>query len=250
MIFDLIFVRHGFSCANALKAKSRIHIFYSDPELTKVGIEQSKMSAESLMKRIETVWADEPYIVASSQMIRAQETAYYMISSKTNKPINIFPYVSEKGFTRDNYAMPRNDQLNILNQRNPHIVDLLMKGSDNREPQTIWSKSDIASFIKWASAHPNEFSLGSDGHYRAIIFTHSHFLKESFSMGVKIKNNDAIRTIIDTNNNVKSLTYDYWQLNTGYEISICPDGCRVSTCKKTGAGKRKRGTKKRKLAKA
>jgi hypothetical protein len=247
MIFDLIFVRHGFSCANALKAKSKIHIFYSDPELTKTGIDNSKKANVALTKRLEAAWANEPYVVASSQMIRAQETAYYMISSEKDKPINIFPYISEKGFTRDNYAMSRDEQLNILNQRNPHIVDLLMKGSDNREPQSIWTKSDIGSFIKWASLNPNKFSLGSDGHYRAIIFTHSHFLKESFHMGEKVKNNDAIRTIIDTANPIKNLKYDYWQFSAGSEISLCPDGCRVSTCKKSGAGKRKRGTKKRKL---
>jgi broad specificity phosphatase PhoE len=127
MILDLIFVRHGFSCANALKAKSRIHIFYSDPELTKVGVERSKLCGVALMKKVETVWNREPYMVASSQMIRAQETAYYMISSRTGKPINIFPYVSEKGFTMDNYAMSKEDQIQILNTHNPHIVDLLAK---------------------------------------------------------------------------------------------------------------------------
>ena len=127
MIFDLIFVRHGFSCANALKAKSRVHIFYSDPELTKVGIEISRSASSALIERVNALWGDNPYVVASSQMIRAQETAYYMISSKKDKPINIFPYISEKGFTRDNYAMPKDDQINILNQRNPHMIDLLME---------------------------------------------------------------------------------------------------------------------------
>lgn len=249
MIFNLIFVRHGFSCANALKAKSRIHIFYSDPELTKVGIERSKLCGVALIKRLGKAWDTEPYVVASSQMIRAQETAYYMISNRTAKPINIFPYISEKGFTMDNYAMSKEDQIQILNTRNPHIVDLLAKGSDNRETQTIWSKSDITSFINWAVLHPNEFSLGSDGQYRALIFTHSHFLKESFHMSENINNNDALHTIIDTSNS-RNLKYDYWRLNTSSEVSLCPDGCRVSTCKKTGSGKRKRGTKKRKLVQA
>jgi broad specificity phosphatase PhoE len=225
-------------------------MFYSDPELTKLGIEKSKAANAALMKRLETVWAKEPYVVASSQMIRAQETAYYMISSETDKPINIFPFISEKGITRDNYAMPRSNQIDILNERNPHIVDLLTKGSDNREPQSIWTKSDLASFIKWASHNSNEFSLGSDGHYRAVIFTHSHFLKESFHMGEKVNNNDALHTIIDTTKPINDLKYDYWQLNTGSEISMCPNGCRVSTCKKVGSSRRKRGTKKRKLVHA
>jgi hypothetical protein len=66
-------------------------------------------------------------------------------------------------------------------------------------------------------------------------------------MGEKVNNNDALHTIIDTSNNIKNLKYDYWRLNTSSEVSLCPDGCRVSTCKKTGTGKRKRGTKKRKL---
>ena len=49
MILDLIFVRHGQSCANALShIKLGIELFYPDPELTQAGIDTSKALSPSI----------------------------------------------------------------------------------------------------------------------------------------------------------------------------------------------------------
>ena len=53
MILDIVFVRHGLSCANTLaKAKYGMHLLYPDPELAQKGVEMSKLLSSTLIKNI------------------------------------------------------------------------------------------------------------------------------------------------------------------------------------------------------
>jgi hypothetical protein len=249
MILDIIFVRHGLSCANTLaKVKYGMHLLYQDPELANSGVEMSQSLSANLIKNIQTRWSNEPYTVGSSQMIRAQETAYYMIASTLNKPINIFPHVGESGFSSDNYSMPVDKQRSILSKRGSNILKLLDQGKDGREEQTFWEKANFSKFISWATENPDYFSIGSDGSYRAVIFSHSHFLSNAFNMKTVLNNNDALHTIIDTSKKPLPNRFEYWILNRGSKRFLCPDGCRISVCTKKSAGRRKRYTKRQKLA--
>ena len=226
MILDIIFIRHAQSCANIWKKVSKIkQITYKDPELTEAGIKTSIKLSPILLSKITKLWKNNPYTVGASQMIRTQETAYYMIGN--NKPINIIPHVGEAGVSYDNYSFPKDKQREYIKQRNPKILESLDKGIDSREKQTNSGKSNWPMFLKWAVNNLNSFGKGSDGIYRAVIFTHSHFLKNSFKLSNKEKiiNNNGIRVII-SNDNIK---HEHIKINIGGTLILnTPDKCRIS----------------------
>lgn len=250
MILDLIFVRHGISCANLIqRAQYGFHLLYRDPELAKTGIDVSKAVSADFIKNVNKRWLKEPYTIGASRMIRAQQTAYHMIASTLNIPINIFAHVGEAGLSLDNYSVSVADQIKFYKTSEPGLIDLLLLGKDGREPQNLWDKANFDKFLEWASANPEYFALGSDGRYRAIIFTHSHFLLNAFNMHTVINNNDAIHTIIDTKKPLRR-RFEYWIMNRVSPDFSCPDGCRKSTCTNKKGGLRKRTTRKRKLVPA
>lgn len=230
MIFDILFIRHGQSCANIWsKISVQKKISYKDPELTKSGIESSVRLGKILQTVVADIWPNKPFAIGSSQMIRAQETAYYMIARDTAIPIHILPHVAEKGISYDNYSLPKHLQYDILQQRTPDIISSLEAGMDAREKQTAFGKSNWNLFITWAMNHPEFFEQGDDGVYRAVIFTHSKFLQSTFQLATKIINNNGIRTIVDTNTLRKYPTHtriDIGEINP----SSCPDNCVRSPC--------------------
>jgi len=234
MIFDIIFVRHGLSCANVWSNKwYGSEIFYQDPELSATGVNISQALAPTLLSHIAKRWAGEPYVVAASRMIRAQETAYYMLAQVTNQPINVFPHIGETGITRNNWSLPSPEQRKIINDRNPEIIQALDKGTDHREPQTVASKSNWDKFMLWAIAHPEAFAEGSDKRFRAIIFSHGNFIRGVFPVpGVRrMNNNDALNTVINTTKNYTHPSFEYWPLNKADpKSSVCPDECRTTVC--------------------
>ena len=223
--YKLIFLRHAQSCGNIWKTQSKMRqITYQDPEITEAGVQTSIRLARVLQKKISELWKNEPYSVCSSQMIRAQETAYYM----TKKPINVIPHVAEDGITLDNFAFAKEKQRAIIGGRNPKILENLDKGIDSRKPQTIFDKSSWTAFLKWADTNPQSFSIGSDGIYRAIIFTHSHFIAKSLGLKIKVKNNNGYLVTVEngaiTNSN---------RLDIGETLGNDPDKCRISPYKQT-----------------
>jgi len=223
--YEFILIRHAQSCANIWKTKSKLRqVTYRDPEITEAGVQTSLRLSGILQKKINTLWKNEPYSVCSSQMIRAQETAYYM----TKQPINVVPHVAEDGITLDNFALTKEKQRAIIGGRNPKILENLDKGIDSREKQTLKKKSSWSAFLKWADNNPESFSIGSDGVYRAIIFTHSHFLVVSLGLKTKVKNNNGYFVTVGggaiTNSN---------RLDIGETIGNGPDKCRISPYKET-----------------
>jgi len=223
--YELILLRHAESCANIWKTKSKIRqVTYRDPEITESGIQTSLRLSGILQKKINMLWKNEPYSVCSSQMIRAQETAYYM----TKKPINVVPHVAEDGITLDNFAFTKEKQRVIIGGRNPKILECLDKGIDSREKQTLKEKSSWPAFLKWAENNPESFSIGSDNVYRALIFTHSHFMVKSLGLKNRVKNNNGYSISIK-NGTISNSN----KLDIGETINIGPDKCRISPYKET-----------------
>jgi len=223
--YEFILIRHAQSCANIWKGKSKLRqVTYRDPEITEAGVQTSLRLSGILQKKINMLWKNEPYSVCSSQMIRSQETAYYM----TKQPINVVPHVAEDGITLDNFALTKEKQRTIIGRRNPKILENLDKGIDSREKQTLTKKSSWSAFLKWADNNPGSFSIGSDGVYRAVIFTHSHFLVVSLGLKTKVKNNNGYFVTVGggaiTNSN---------RLDIGETIGNGPDKCRISPYKET-----------------
>lgn len=209
MIFDLLFVRHGVSYANILSNKAYgTHILYPDPELTNEGIRTSSSLSPSLIACIERCWVDKPYTIGASRMIRAQQTAYYMIASVTGLPIHIFPHIGEKGFTLDNVALPVMIQEKIIGRQNPTALGSLKRGHSD----TILTKSNWLKFIEWATQNLDCFGLGIDVTYRAVIFTHSNFLKSVFTIDFPLGNNDVIHSVIDTDKINDTFNFEHFVL--------------------------------------
>ena len=256
MILDIIFVRHGLSCANVLsKKRPGRQFFYQDPELTLEGINNSKDFSRDLINFIHATWGDEDYMIGASQMIRAQETAFHMLASVVDKPISIFPHIGEVGITYDNYSLPREEQRKLLKKPiNAGILEKLEKDIDSREPQTLNTKSDFPSFIDWVersnvaliprsqpyvegsprSANTNSTASvinSEDEPYRLVIFTHGRFLRSIRKGLAHFENNDAMRVIYNTDTrDFVGEPPEIHRINTREPNYDCPDYCRVSRC--------------------
>jgi broad specificity phosphatase PhoE len=248
MIFDLIFVRHGQSCANAWQLKYYgSHIFYKDPELSQLGIDVSKMLGLFLQEHIAERWSNEPFTIGASRMIRAQETAFYMLAHLSKNPINVFPHIAEHGVTLDNWSELPTEQYALMHKRNPDVCKLITRGQDYREPQSFRTKSNWDLFMQWAVANPDAFSKGTDNKYRAVIFSHGHFLQSVFDLPHSMNNNDALNTVINTGIDYTTPRYEYWPLNRSTSATACPDKCISSPCSVKRASKKKSSRSTRKI---
>jgi len=202
-ILNLIFIRHSYREDAII-----------DPGLSDFGIERSKNISDKLIKKIKELWKDEPYVIASSNMIRCQETAFYMLGEKLEKPINIFPHIGEKGMSLDNIGYIKAIQEKIILDRNPNIIKLLEKGNDERGKQNILNKSSWNDFIEWAVKNLDLFECGSDGVYRAVIFTHSDFLRNVFKLPEDQKGdyNSVYNTMFEISDYKTELDFNYYEL--------------------------------------
>jgi len=202
-IINLIFIRHGYR-----------EYHFIDPGLSKIGIERSSKLSDKLINKIKDLWKDEPYVIASSNMIRTQETAYYMLAEKVEMPINIFPHIGEKGMSLDNIGYPRMKQREIIHERNSKIIELLDKGRDERGRQNFLNKSCWVDFINWTVKNLDLFECGSDVIYRAIIFTHSDFLRCLFKLPGEERGgfNSIYNTEFKISDYNKTLDFTYHEL--------------------------------------
>ena len=202
-IFNFIFIRHGYR-----------NEYFIDPGLSTNGIKRSTNLSDKLIKKIKELWKDEPYVIGSSNMIRTQETAFYMLAEKIGKPINIFPHVGEKGIGIDNIGFTKEKQREIISQNNLKIIEFLDKGVDERDRQNILNKSCWNTFIEWSVKNLDLFECGSDGVYRAVIFTHSDFLRSVFKLPKDQRGdyNSVYNTMFEISDYNKFLDFNYYEL--------------------------------------
>ena len=250
MRFQIIFVRHAESCANVWQAiYPGTQLTYHDPEITRRGILRSRRMFPVLSTFITQKWSDKPYTVGASVMLRAQMTAFWMLARNIKdigKCINIFPHIAEEGIGLSNMPMSKEEQRKILS---PEITKLLDKGTDFREEQKLWTKSNMQLFLDWMQKHKHVFKKGEDGIYRAILFTHGKFLKTSFQLPDSMKNNGFIYTEFAFGQEPSETKFafpKYYINNTPNESNVdasCPDGCRASICGKKVVGGTRRRTK-------
>ena len=260
---ELLFVRHGESCANVLKKQNPLspsRFVYRDPELTKRGVERTQFMYEPLRTFIAQKWGQNPiFTIAASALMRTQMTAFYQLASHLNQPINIFPHICEKGLTEDNIPFPKETQRNILKTIDPSIFVLLDKGKDYRSVQTTQTKSDFDLFFNWLQRNLQLFPEAEPNLYRFVIFTHGLFLQSAFPLrlgyslsktklkkGKSIMNNGFFYTeftLYDT----EYPEYEYFNDEDLYRKPYtCPDNCRKTLCKKQKGGNHKHQTRKHK----
>ena len=102
--FNLYIVRHGFSCANAMKARggwaAMERLGYTDPELTTIGRETAIELGPALGYAIKD-HKFENTILGSSNMIRAQQTLFFLTNAEV---FAIVPYIFQKQVYRKKIA--------------------------------------------------------------------------------------------------------------------------------------------------
>jgi hypothetical protein len=201
VLLEIIFVRHGVSCANAWGYISGLlEQIYPDPELSPYGIDRSEEKKEFLKKDVDSFFPDEIYSIAASCMIRTQQTAYHMLAKSTKKPIHIFPHIGEKINVRCNIPLSPKEQASILESEIVEQIGIDVRGNVDKH-----HRSNFSQFLTWVHGL-NEKELGTffgvgdlkgTPVYRAVIFTHGLFLKSIFSKKW-FNNNDYAYVKIDT----------------------------------------------------
>lgn len=251
MIFQLIFVRHAESCANVWQKKYLgSQMMYQDPGITVRGITRSQVMMGILDEFIQATFGNGKFTVAASSMIRAQQTAHAMFPES---PIHVFPHVAEEGVTYDNIPFSKEKQHEIMG---PIVTGRLLEGKDNRDTD-LKKKSSLDEFLKWARNHLDLFVKDVSPYheiYRAVIFTHSNFLKRSFPLpdGSKMMNNGFVFSEFSDDGEQKG-KYEYpcfmYHNDPSYvpdPLQKCPDNCRMTVCPKNRGGSRRRKTFKNK----
>jgi len=211
VLLEILFVRHGLSCANALKIKDRVSSgFYRDPELTTYGKERSEQLTDRFTAYVNRIFPNNAYSIGASTMIRAQQTAYYMLAKNTDKKIHILPHIGETGLTPANIPLKAEKQKTIMSSG---LVRKL--GEDARGDTKYGIRSNWSKFIEWVNTlyetqhHLAPFfteTMNAKGEtvYRAVIVSHSNFLKSVFGPP-KLINNDMIFATINTETKEKRI---------------------------------------------
>ena len=245
VVLDVLFVRHGLSCANVWSSLFKpTAMMYADPELTRYGIDLCVERKPALEAAIRAKFGDEHYSIGSSCMIRAQMTAYHQLASDKSKPIHILPHIAELGNTYSGTPLPATQQAPILG---PAIVAKL--GTDVRGDVSNKAKSNWPLFLDWVNGLGEEISsfftpVDHEGErvYRAVLFSHSHFLEKVF--GIFPQNNDVIHAKVDTASKaILSATpmTSFPRITDPRGQSL--DGCRFQTSYQTVTGTPKRSRK-------
>ena len=261
MIVELLLVRHGYSCANAWSKKYKgIHLAYADPELTEEGKRLCEERKETLRSAIAKYFPHLPYIVATSAMIRTQQTAYHMLLKGTDTKYTIFPHVAEEGITPDNFPLSAEKQLRILGPPRldrpgspprldrpgspprldrpggPSVRGHLhedLRGSTNLENKSNWPK-----FLAWLEKH--------DGPSRIVLFTHGRSIRTALKIpsSQKPHNNDIYYVKVNTETGV---ILEKKKLTEFPEPPVSVKGCRISTVSQyiTGGTRKNRRTRRR-----
>jgi hypothetical protein len=257
--FEILFVRHALSCANVWQRKGilKAHLRYQDPEITTEGIRKSIEIGSKILYPFKTA-QQEPFTLGASVMLRAQQTAYLMFGKRMKKPIFVLPYIGEGFTTLDNMpafleTQRKRYEANKAYQEQPSMYSLLVedpKAKDFRTKVGGWKRmlpiSDFSAFLDWIEKDENldYFAEGSDGVYRAILVTHSGFMKRNFPLKdvEKYNNNDGVLVRIQVGEGSPIVEpFDYLPAGeSSIDYGICPDkACRYPPPCKTRGGKRR-----------
>jgi hypothetical protein len=221
--YEIIFVRHGYSCANATHAAidHGRSTRYRDPELTAYGSNASLIRGADLRLAIRNVFGDSPYGIGSSCMIRAQQTAFLMLLRvMPGQGMHILPHIGEGGGGAaqqdDNTPLAPAAQRGII----PDVASRIDKDERNSSGAARHTPDDRASggdhysnfveFVQWIQRTAGEGGIGpffprrpadpaGTATRRAVLFTHRGFLNRFFGIP-NINNNDffLVRFNIDT----------------------------------------------------
>jgi len=184
-MYNVVFVRHGISCANLRKEVNphsfpwKDHYKLPDPSLTPNGIAVAIKRGKALREKLNTDFPGQAPIVCASTLMRAQLTAYLMMYPKI---VHVIPYISEVGFrqTPDNTPYSYKEQEEILKG-----VGITRKTNINKNYTTIKPNSDyfstfLGGMIDNLYASQVDKSQAGKKYVKPlfVIFTHGHFIEK------------------------------------------------------------------------
>ena len=240
---NVVFVRHGLSCANVMQ-RLNVHfrptsLLYSDPELSNEGRLRCENLQSDFKKLIDKLFPHNNYILGSSTLLRAQETAYRMTKT-LSKPIAIMPFVAEKGMAKDVTPKPRNEQIKSIEKHiDPKMIDRFPSYIDFHGYVDLKKdKSDPVLFMKWlqylwVTAKQQNIVIPKN----FIIFTHSRTMASIEQSWDIIHNNGAMLSKIYLNDLKivsKRLHYSIEE-KVNLKLNICPSSCLINPCMKMQA---------------
>ena len=248
--YTLYVTRHGISCANVMKTQeyglfsTHFRTQYTDPELTTIG-RQAAIQYGYLLRQ--TGMDFKKMIIGSSELIRAQQTAYLMTQPEK---FYIVPYVSEiaaadpqKVVDQENIAFSLTDQIKVLD------ANLCGQGSDIARVRNIEyfipylnkyaTFPNIDNFKQWL--YDNYEFLGRERKLRdpnMFLVTHSGFIKKLYKhiKGIKLSSDDVKNYSVHAINvEVRDKVYftDIQEIDYGVNTPInFKSQCDIDTCRK------------------
>jgi len=199
---EIVYVRHGHACHNALKYQATPNYFnldrlvkrvtFPDPPLTDCGQKLSIANGEILRKKLSAMWGDGTYSVGTSYSLRAIESGLAMFPGKNIHPL---PYILEKG--------PGEGPATIEAQQT-----YLSGKSDSR--RVVWTGvtegqhrgvSDYKEFLSGLKPSiRKQRAKSTDKQLRLVIVSHSGFIRKSLS---KFVGGACSKLHLDNNEGVK-----------------------------------------------
>ena len=227
---EILFVRHGLSCANAWGHRSKLlELLYPDPELTRYGIRRSIEKGTNLNVFADRFFPDGRYAIGASCMIRAQQTAYHMLAQRTKKPIHVIPHIGERMPAICNVPLPPEEQRSILGADVAAALGVDARGDVGYTARADWDK-----FLTWADTLPIDspfFTRAVTVHrepvLRAVIVTHSLYLQHVFHE--MLNNNDVLYAKIDTSTKTILEQRRLTDFNDLTDEKTEVEGCRYPT---------------------
>lgn len=189
MHITFYFIRHGFSCTNAIYEYAPWYYqhkryFYLDPVLTKYGREQSLLAANIV---------NDVDLVLSSGLMRSIETGLYMFPNHT---VHVIPYIAENVPGWGNYSNSIDEQKKYLGPLEPRVnYDAIVEN-----PSTA-NISDFSQFLKWIKTllKTSDIIPKDAKHLKIAVMTHSNFMMSSLKLAVRPKNNAIVEQCYEFN---------------------------------------------------
>lgn len=221
-VVTIYFVRHGRSCANLQQEKNILpkHWLYRDPELSRLGELRSIENGSRLRETFQRDHIDIDAILCSS-MLRAMQTAYYMFGMDNTKPINVVPYVAEKGITLDNLPESIEKQKIFTKRKGIPVTKFKFLETKGRY------RSNLRSFLEWLEKNINLITKTKTNHINLVLVTHSSFMKDSLDLKEKPNNNAVVKKTFILKGSAEEYIYP---ILTNY-ANFCPHNCRKTVAK-------------------
>jgi hypothetical protein len=216
-LLNIIWIRHGYSCANRKRDENKSKNFFKriledkhynipDPQLHEIGIEQAKDLAENFNKK----FLGKIDLICSSELLRSIETAQVFSthlddskkSSNLSDKVLILPFINEKttSSTEDNIPTKifKKCSGSIIappiayckNDPNLLFLDIPTKYYEDSQFFTDYKK--FRKILLPELQKSLVFFYGKKEHYNIVIVCHSHYLKNNLGLKHKPSNTQVV----------------------------------------------------------